>query len=254
MEYPNQSLPSVQKAALCLLEQARAAERSLGMSCAPENRTAEFLLLIRRLSAILPWPVQRFLEVGCGSAYSLRLWSETAESVTGIDLAPAITAGRRLLAALTPPRNGILLRECPAEEYRNPGQYDLILSQYVLEHVRDMSEVLARVRENLAPGGVAVHVVNGTASRAAWYMQYREAFSFPRRLYYSLRDRGVFRTVTSPFGHTTPHEPRFGDFGYELEQYRLDSWSLRMLSAGFEVTEWFQTSDLNHVIVTRPIP
>ena len=57
----------------------------------------------------------------------------------------------------------------------------------------------------------------------------------------------------NPLESTPPHEPRFGDYARELGQYRLEAWALRVLRAGFEVVDHFQTRDVNWVLVTRPL-
>jgi SAM-dependent methyltransferase len=222
-------------------------------SCDFDNHTAAFLLLLRRVAERRGLPVKRLLEIGCGSGYALRLWSQVAEKVTGLDLPQSIDVSRKLLAAYPPPLNNIDLVESRAEDFRSNEKYDLIISQYVLEHVDEIPSVLARIRDNLAPRGLAIHVLNSIESRTSWYVEYRQVTSLPRRLYHSWRERGLLKTAADPFNYTVPHEPRFGSFAHELAEYRLDRWALPLLRAGFEILDWFQTSDINWVVITRQL-
>ena len=246
-------LGEIQKSTVELLERVSVWTGARGFSCDLGGRMAEFLLLLRRIAESRELPVRRLLEIGCGSGFSLRLWSQVAEKVTGVDLPQAIALSRRLLAAYPSPLNNIDLVESRAEDFRAKEKYDLIISQYVLEHVDEIPQVLNRILENLAPRGLAIHVLNNIESRTVWYVEYRQVTSLLRRLYHSWRERGLLRTVAGPFNYTIPHEPRFGSFAYEMTEYRLERWALRLFRAGFEVLDWFQTSDINYVFVTRPL-
>lgn len=226
-----------------------------GLDECSTSRTAptEFLLLLRRLGDKNVLPVRNVLELGWGAGYSLRLWSQVAERVTGADVPQAMGLARRLLDAYPPPRHNIDLVESRGEDFTSSEKYDLVLTQYVLEHVDEIPKVLARIRENIEPQGLAIQVLNNTDSRTAWYVEYRQATSLPRRLYHSWRERGFLKTALGALEYTVPHEPRFGSFAHELTEYRLDRWALRLMRAGFEVVDWFQTADFNYVIITRPI-
>jgi SAM-dependent methyltransferase len=130
----------------------------------------------------------------------------------------------------------------------------LILTEYVLEHVQDLPRVLGNVADRLAPDGYAVHVLPNVVDRHDWYVAYRAEQSAMRRVRTSVADRGVLRTLRSPFEHTPPHEPAFGDFAREHSEYRLERWAMRMLEAGFEIVDFFSTRDVNTVLVTRRAP
>jgi SAM-dependent methyltransferase len=133
------------------------------------------------------------------------------------------------------------------------GDFDLILTQYVLEHVADIDRTLAALHARLRPGGHVVHVLNSAVDRAGWYVTYRLEHSLLARLRASLATRGWRATARNPLEFTPPHEPRFGDYGREVGQYRLEAWALRVLRAGFEIVDHFQTRDVNWVLVTRPL-
>ncbi len=216
-----------------------------------ELRTAEFVLLLSRLYGVNDFTARRVLEIGCGNGYSLRLWAEIADEVVGIDLPTEIAQARRLLAVL--PATNVKLVEGVGEDLSAvSGHFDLIVTQYVLEHVRDIDRALGEVRLHLAPGGWAVHIVPNLADRHEWYLRYRWETSMPRRVGWSLRSRGLWRTLRDPLLAFTPaHSPEFGDFAREHQQYRLERWALRLLKAGFVLADHFQTRDVNWVIVSR---
>lgn len=218
-----------------------------------EIRGIEFLLLFLKLSAIDGLRARRVLEIGCGIGFNLRLWAEVAELAVGTDLAGEIERARRFLPELPldgRPEPQVIATAAEELEGVN-GEFDLIVSEYVLEHVRDLDQVLAKVADRLAPGGHAVHVLPNLTDRHDWYVTYRLQQSAPRRLRTAISERGAARTLKSPFEHTPPHEPSFGDFAREHSEYRLERWAMRMLAAGFEIVDFFSTRDVNTVLVTR---
>ena len=245
------SLSELQIKTLALLDQLSATKERL-FTCNIENRAVEFLLLTRRLVALDILPIRNLLEIGCGDGFSLRLWAEIAEYVTGIDLPSQIQISQKLLTGFPPQHNNISLVESAAEDFQTNKKYDVVVTQYVLEHVMDIDKTLSQIHDSLNPNGFAIHVLNNSVSRLSWYIQYRSQSSLPRRIYYSLRDKGLWRTLLNPLNHTTPHEPHFGSFDYELDEYRLDRWTLRLMRAHFEVVDWFQTADFNYVLISRP--
>lgn len=244
--------PSV-AATLGLLEQVKrcSADRKWNTDVYFENRTVEFLLTLRKLEGLEVLPISRFLELGCGIGYSLLLWSQVADQAVGVDLPEVIGRGRELLGALDLPAANISLQGSTAEDVQAGGRYDVILTQYVLEHVRDIGQTLQNLRAHLEQGGVAIHVLNGCVDRLGWYAEYRLRCSLPRRLAQSVRDRGLLRTLANPFNFTPAHEPRFGDYTRELSEYSLERWALRLYMAGFQIVDVFQTRDTNWVFVTR---
>lgn len=216
------------------------------------TRTVEFLLLhtkMRRLGLPMPRTV---LEVGCGDGYSAMLWTAVAEQVVGVDLPEEISSAQRLQALLLPSAP-VRFEPGTAEALDGlHGAFDLIVTQYVLEHVADIGRSLANLRGRVAPGGMVVHVLANTADRLDAYVSYRLGTDVLRRVWHSLRDRGAFATLLDPLGHTPPHAPEFGPFRLEHTEYRLERWALRCLRADFEIVDFFQTRDTNWVLVTKP--
>jgi SAM-dependent methyltransferase len=216
-------------------------------------RGTEFLLLLVRLSKVEGLQTRRILEVGCGAGFNLRLWGELAELAVGSDLPDEIRKAERVLELFPPLDQGeIRLIPGTGEDFAGiEGEFDLILTEYVLEHVQDLTEVLANIRTRLAPGGMAVHVLPNLTDRHDWYVSYRLQTSWPARLRASVAERGVSETALTPFEHTTAHEPSFGNYAHEHAGYRLEEWAARILEQGFEIVDFFSTRDVNTVLVTR---
>jgi SAM-dependent methyltransferase len=219
-----------------------------------ELRTTEFLMALRGLERSGASGPRRVLEVGCGGGYGLMLWSLVAEEVVGSDIPHAVAGARKLLEAFPDRAARIRIVESAGEDLTNVGDgFDLVVTQYVLEHVRDIRATLRRTAALLAAGGAAVHIVPSLIDRHEWYLSYRMGTGRLRRLARSLRGAGPFSLLRDPFGYTPPHSPAFGSFAEEHEGYRLERWAAHMLRAGLEVVDHFQTRDVNWVIVTRPV-
>lgn len=249
-------LAPVQAEALRLLAEAERRRDAFGVD---EGffpiRTAEFLLLLGKLNRLEGLQARTVLEVGCGRGWSLRLWCTVANHVVGVDLPPAVAAARALLAAFPPGGARVELIPGLAEDLAGiEGRFDLVVTQYVLEHVDDIPRTLRALHARVRPEGHIVHVLNSLVDRHDWYIEYRRQCSPWRRLWASLREQGIARTLASPGAFTPAHERRFGDFATEAKEYRLERWALRLMRAGFEIVDFFQTRDVNWVLVTRPLP
>jgi 2-polyprenyl-3-methyl-5-hydroxy-6-metoxy-1,4-benzoquinol methylase len=115
----------------------------------------------------------RFLDIGCGSGASVRSATDLGWEAVGIDIDPQlIREGREQL--------GVDLRCVPILDADLPvGSFDLVRLRDVVEHLPNPRDVLARVGELLAPGGVALFVTPNEAGLAA---RVRIALRRPRRL------------------------------------------------------------------------
>ena len=217
-------------------------------------RTSEFLLLATRLRSRQDFACRRVLDVGCGNGYSLALWSLLAENLVGMDRPDVLEGAHRLLDSFA--RKGVTTQLVPSATdwpMVDLGTFDLILTQYALEHVGDINGALQTLKRLVSPEGYVVHVLPGLADRHDWYIAYRMQTSLFRRLRDSLRERGLLGTLADPVGFTTPHEPRYGSFSREQDEYRLETWTLQVMASGFQVMDYFQTRDVNWVLVTRPM-
>ncbi|MBN1866460.1 class I SAM-dependent methyltransferase [Candidatus Sumerlaeota bacterium] len=218
-------------------------------------RGTEFMLLTLKLRALFPelhW--KRVLDAGCGIGFGSLLWTLVADEVVGIDGAHEIKKAKRLVAErpdLTPRVSfveGVCEDLSPVE-----GQFDLIVTQYALEHFRDLDASLRQIHSRLAPGGHAIHIVPNVVNRNVWFIEYRASLRWWNRFRHSVRHRGWWMTLKDPVGYTPPHDPHRGDFASEHAGYRLEKWSEAILRNGAEIRDYFPTRDLNWVLVTRPL-
>lgn len=94
----------------------------------------------------------RFLDIGCGSGAAVRAATDLGWEALGIDIDPAlIREGRDQL--------NVDLRCVPILESDLPaGSFDFVRLRDVVEHLPNPGEVLVKVAELLAPGGVSLIV------------------------------------------------------------------------------------------------
>ena len=219
-----------------------------------ELRATEWLLLAAKLLQRDDLRFGRMLELGCGHGFNLLLWRMLADEVVGVDLPGEIDKSRSFLAEHAPDGDVVTVATRGEDLHGVEGDFDLIVSQYVLEHVDDIDQVLATARERLRPGGYVIHVLNNTVDRLDWWILYRNTVSPARRVVESVKAQGLKRTLRNPVSYTQPHEPKFGDFGAEHEGYRREAWAQRVIRAGWVVLDHFQSRDINVVLITQPLP
>lgn len=103
------------------------------------------------------------LDFGCGNGGILRLVAKSVARADGLEVnsAAAEIARRQDLKVLSS------LTELPLEP-----TYDVIISNHVLEHVRDVCGTLERLRESLKPAGIIVLKVPIDDARAEYQRQW----------------------------------------------------------------------------------
>jgi len=110
------------------------------------------------LDMVREWikPYKKVLEIGGGSGYLASVLSSWGCEITCLDL-PGSGSG--------------IIRHFPVQEYDGrhlpfpDGQFDVVFSSNVLEHVEALDELLAETRRVLNPDGVAVHFMPSSAWR-----------------------------------------------------------------------------------------
>lgn len=108
--------------------------------------------------SVIPDNIERVLEVGCGSGATLRAIKENRAAqgknceVVGIDIeADSVMRGRNYL-------DSVYLMDAEEDELMDypPGYFDLLIMQYVLEHVINPWATLRRWLPLVRPGGYVV--------------------------------------------------------------------------------------------------
>lgn len=95
-------------------------------------------------------PRSRVLEIGGGTGFQARLLAEMGHSVECIDLPGSTYAEHREFA----------VRDYDGATIPFPAaEFDLVFSSNVLEHVVDLSRLLAETHRVLKPGGSCVHLM-----------------------------------------------------------------------------------------------
>ena len=100
-----------------------------------------------------PLAGKRALDVGCGAGLLCEPLARLGAEVTGIDAAAENVAAAQAHAAA----GGLVIDYRAGEiEALDPGQFDLVTSLEVIEHVADKPAFIAALAARLAPGGLMV--------------------------------------------------------------------------------------------------
>ena len=97
----------------------------------------------------------RLLDVGCDCGPRLAAFQKAGLEVVGLDVQPEVIANLKREYGISGEVGGI---EALAERFAS-GSFDIISTFYLLEHLPDVSAVLANSRRLLKPGGWFVGVV-----------------------------------------------------------------------------------------------
>lgn len=120
--------------------------------------------LARFVSARLPPPPARVLEVGCGRGELARALVEAGHEVTAID--PDAPDGAPFVRVTL-------------ERFETSGRFDAIVAASSLHHLHDLPAALDRIVELLVPGGVLIldDYAKERVDRptAEWYYERRQA-------------------------------------------------------------------------------
>lgn len=104
----------------------------------------------------IDWQGRHVLDLGCAGGFMSEALAERGDVVSGID--PAAKAIDAAIAQTQKNKSGITysVGEGEALPYRD-GEFDAVLCVDVLEHVADLSQVLAEIERVLRPGGVFLY-------------------------------------------------------------------------------------------------
>jgi 2-polyprenyl-6-hydroxyphenyl methylase / 3-demethylubiquinone-9 3-methyltransferase len=101
------------------------------------------------------------LDVGCGAGLLAEPLARLGAKVTGIDASPEVIAVARDHAAAME----LAIDYRAGDVQQLEGQFDLVTSLEVIEHVADPANFLAALAQSLAPGGL---LVLSTPNATAW--------------------------------------------------------------------------------------
>lgn len=182
-------------------------------------------LLLHAIEAASETPVasKRFLEVGCGEGFLLKVASDVGCAIRGIDFSSyGLERWHPALKPHTEAGNAFQILDRIIEERQ---RFDICVLQNVLEHVIDPRGLITRLRRLLTPSGViAVTVPNDfsriqTRAEELGLIDRRFWQAPPQHLHY-------FNTETlAPFVRAMGFEPldAFADFPIELYLYHQGS-------------------------------
>jgi 2-polyprenyl-3-methyl-5-hydroxy-6-metoxy-1,4-benzoquinol methylase len=126
------------------------------------------------LVALLPRPLGRVLDVGCGAgAVGRQMREEGAEQVVGIELDPGAAAEAR------PAYDQVLATTVEDALAALEGPFDTIVAYDVLEHLIDPWSVLRELRERVSSGGrLQVSVPNARHLSLVWDLMLKGTFGY----------------------------------------------------------------------------
>ncbi|MDE3241328.1 MAG: methyltransferase domain-containing protein [Nitrospirota bacterium] len=164
----------------------------------------------RALLAINRRPVDRVLELGCGSGILLKELKARSRFVVGFDVSPDMMRRARPLGAPLVTGNGSVL------PFRD-ASFDLVSCRGVLHHLPDVPAALREIHRVLRPGG---ELILSEPSNDWWLVR------FARELMYRLSDKfdeddegfrsEPFRALLHSLGFGDVRMERFGYSAYVL--------------------------------------
>ncbi len=174
------------------------------------QRRSEFEILFHHLKA----PAGRSLEVGCGDGFFTALLAREGKLAAGVDMAApddqthsrGLEAPGRLQRALD--ASNLHFLGCRGEALCfADASFDLVLSSYVLEHVRDRPEAVREMKRVAKEDGVIVALVPSWMERVYAPLRYypsmiggilRSGFRFLMQRIKNRRDPAAPSSSTSP--------------------------------------------------------
>lgn len=195
----------------------------------------------------------RALDLGCGIGFKALLMSHFAARTDGVDVSepyhgfetdlPAAERGRQLLRMIGCESVFLEVGDYLSILAGRPNSYDLIYSDYLLEHVPDLPPLCRAMFTSLKPQGTMIHLVPNTHDAL---IQLSQQNLLPKRSVI----RPLLRAYAARFRHGSKRHPKLTlngwfvpethsefltDFSDQFEVYRLENYVFPLIEAGFQV-------------------
>ncbi len=206
------------------------------------------------------------LEIGCGYGFKSILLARHCESLLGVDI-PVKYQGyvrgdfqtsvdvARAMGDKFRITNTQFATMWPTELTVGDSTVSLIFSEYVLEHIPDLSRSLREMHRVLEPNGLMVHVVPTTIDPLIYFITSQLKFS-PMRLgaavlHTLLRKRRGHRFTHSGLYVPPPHSEFLSRYEEQFRVNALEGFVFPMLELGFRIERMITTREHNRVIIAR---
>lgn len=178
-----------------------------------------------------------FLDIGCGSGYSLiKAHEDCGCIVQGVDPAPGEHGVGRYTTDLWRERPII---QASAEDLPFPDDsFDVVYSSHVLEHVRSESKALEEMKRVLKPNGVLI-LGMPTAAMSLVALFSTWLLTTHISMYHFIRSIGrkeMVERFIRVFLPTSHSYPRAKYIWYDLFHYRIFSWK-KTVSKHFQIQQ-----------------
>jgi ubiquinone/menaquinone biosynthesis C-methylase UbiE len=166
-----------------------------------------------------------FLDVGCGSGYSLmKAYTELECTVQGIDREPGAHGVGRFTTDLWKERPIIQgnAENLPFED----GSFDVVYSSHVLEHVDSEEIALKEMKRVLKPGGILI-IGMPTAAMSCVALFSSWLFTSHISIFHcitSIGKKDFFSRLIRIFIPGSHSYPRAKFIFYDLNHYRISNW------------------------------
>jgi 2-polyprenyl-3-methyl-5-hydroxy-6-metoxy-1,4-benzoquinol methylase len=185
----------------------------------------------------------RILEVGCATGELLSVLKSMGADVVGIEPSDSAVKVAKETFGLHVHTGSL---ETVALE---PGQFDLVLMKYALEHVHSPAQALTAIRKLLKPGGRAVFwIPNAKSLDAKLFGNYWRGYDAPRHLY--IFSRATIVRYLAATGFTTKsvaYSPVPNDWAGSVELW------LREKQVAPTIAKWFGLANPLVLLAWLPI-
>lgn len=232
-------------------------------------RLLEFRLQQMLLHGIFCQKYRRALDLGCGIGYKALHMTCFADSVVGIDIGEpyhgflanesAVAVGRRIISEIGCGDVSLFSANFIDHLSAHPSEYDLIYSDYLLEHVPDLPALYSAVSVALEEDGIFMNVVPNTHDAL---IQFALENMQPSLIGLARAIKGYVKRIfggakrhprLTPLGVLLPvtHSEFISDFREQFDVYRLESYINPMIEAGFIVEYVVPTREHAYTVVCR---